>query len=201
MDDFEPAEAEAGGETKIHPWDVLSESELVSCPIFDLVSRRLRHPVRGSEGDFYVIKTRDWVNVIPVTPDYQIVMVRQYRFGIEDMSWEIPGGIIDGGEDPVEAGARELEEETGYVARACHYIGSVAANPAILDNNSHFVWAEAVELRSSLSWDEHEEMEVRLFPIDEVYAMAHRGEIRHSLVVAALFQFYPEWEKIKARRR
>ncbi|MBK1878156.1 NUDIX hydrolase [Pelagicoccus mobilis] len=185
----------------IHAWDILDEKDLLSCPVFDLVSRRLRHPVRGSEGDFYILKTRDWVNVVPVTPDNQIVMVRQYRFGIESDSWEIPGGVMDPGEDPLEAAARELSEETGYVARSCRLIGEVAANPAIMNNTCHFVWADAVTLQAELNWDEHEEIETRLFPIDDVYAMAHRGEIKHSLVVAALFQFYPEWLRIRARRR
>lgn len=185
----------------IHAWDVLSERGLLSCPVFDLVSRRLRHPLRGSEGDFYILKTRDWVNVVPVTPDNELVMVRQYRFGIEETSWEIPGGVMDPGEDPIEAGARELSEETGFVARSCSVIGHVAANPAIMDNTCHFVWADGATLQAELKWDEHEEIETRLFPIDEVYAMAHRGEIKHSLVVAALFHFYPEWQKIRARRR
>lgn len=194
------SDGHSGGE-RVHPWEVLGEKDLVRCPIFDLVSRRLRHPVRGTEGDFYVLKTRDWVIVIPVTADYRVVMVRQYRFGVEEAGWEIPGGIMDDGEDPVVAAERELREETGYVGARCRSIGRVAANPAILDNYCHFVWAESVSLQEEVQWDEHEEMETRLFPVDEVYAMAHRGEIKHSLVVAALFQFYPEWLAIRARRR
>lgn len=197
----EPKDNDSCEGTQVHSWDVLSEKGLLSCPVFDLVKRRLRHPVRGSEGDFYILKTRDWVNVVPVTPDKQLVMVRQYRFGIEETSWEIPGGVMELGEDPVQAGARELSEETGYVARSYKLLGRVAANPAIMDNVCHFVLAEAATLQAEIDWDEHEEIETRLFPVDEVYAMAHRGEIKHSLVVAALFQFYPEWNRIKARRR
>lgn len=190
-----------GANTHVHAWDIVAEKEVMNCPIFDLVSRRLRHPKRGSEGDFYILKTRDWVNVIPVTPDYQVVLVRQYRFGVEQLSWEIPGGVMDPGEAPMEAGGRELQEETGYVATELNYLGSVAANPAIMDNQCHFVWAKDVRPTAATDWDEHEEIEVGLFPIDEVYAMAQRGEIVHSLVVAALMRFYPEWERIKARRR
>lgn len=198
---FSDSKSSSEGGQQVHAWERLSEKDLVTCPIFDLVSRRLRHPVRGIEGDFFVLKTRDWVNVIPITPEYQVVMVRQFRFGIEESSWEIPGGIMDAGENPLVAAERELREETGYIAKSSRVLGRVAANPAILDNYCHFVLAESVTLQAELAWDEHEEIETRLFPVDEVFAMAHRGEIKHSLVVAALFQFYPEWMRIKARRR
>lgn len=187
--------------SEIASWETLEEKSVFACRIFDLVSRRLRHPSRGSEDDFYILKTSNWVNVIPVTPDYEVVLVRQYRFGIEDLSWEIPGGIMDAGEDPVEAGLRELREETGFVAQGSELLGNVAANPAIMDNRCHFVWAKSVRLETQTEWDEHEELEVGVFPLEEVYAMVHRGEIVHSLVVAALMRFYPHWEKIRTRLR
>jgi len=190
-----------GSEPELSKWDLVSEEELVRCPIFELHRRRLRHAGRLSEGDFYVLKTRDWVNVIPLTPDFQVVLVRQFRFGLEDFSWEIPGGVMEAGEDPLLAGARELREETGFAPESCELLGSVAANPAIMNNRCHFVWARNVRASAALEWDEHEEIEVKLFPVDEVYAMAARGDICHSLVVAALMRFYPQWERIRARRR
>lgn len=197
----DPFEESDVPESSVERWNVVSEKDVFKCRVFDLVSRRLRHPSRGSEDDFFILKTTDWVNVIPVTPDHKLVLVRQYRFGIEELSWEIPGGVMDPGEDPVKAGLRELREETGFVAKGHELLGSVAANPAIMNNRCHFVWAKSVELQADVEWDEHEEIEVGVFPVEEVYAMVERGEIVHSLVVAALMRFYPRWEKIRARRR
>lgn len=185
----------------VHPWEKVSERLHTTCRVFDVLSRRFRHPERGSEDDFYVLRSRDWVNVLPLTPDHQVVMVRQFRFGVQQMSWEIPGGVMDQGEDPLEAGLRELREETGYLPAKARLLGSIRPNPAIQENTCHFVLAEDVTLGAELEWDPHEELETRLFPIDEVYAMAHRGEIIHSLVINALFFFYPQLQRLRARRR
>lgn len=182
-------------------WTLESESVVASCRVFDLVSRRCRHPSRGCEDEFFALRALDWVNVLPVTPDKRIVLVRQYRFGIQEFCWEIPGGVMDPGEDPLAAGLRELREETGYAPRRARLLAQVRPNPAILDNTCYFALAEDVEPAGELAWDEHEELEVGLFPVDEVYAMARSGEISHSLVVAALFHYYPEWLLYKARRR
>ena len=89
---------------------------MADCRIFDVVSKRFRHPSRETEGDFYVIRTQDWVNVIPITSNFEMVLVNQYRFGVLKNSWEIPGGVMESGEDPVVAGLRELQEETGFTS-------------------------------------------------------------------------------------
>lgn len=188
-------------DSPVEKWVELSETVLNETAVFDLVSRRCRHPKRGTEADFYVLKCRDWVMVLPVTVDGQIVMVRQWRFGVEELSWEIPGGIMDAGEDPLEAGLRELREETGYEAKSSRLLGSIRPNPAIMDNTCHFVVAEGVTLTAEQDWDPHEEIEMRLFPIDKVYEMAMSGEIIHSLVLNALFRYYPQWLELKVRRR
>ena len=199
MSERDPEAAHRLGD--ISAWQKLSETEMARCAVFGLYSCRFRHPIRKAEGDFYVIQSNDWVNVLPVTPDKQVVLVKQFRFGIESMSWEIPGGIMDTGEDCVAAGLRELREETGYVSTSARVLGTVSPNPAILNNRCHFVLAEGVHLSGEQQWDEHEEIEVRLFPLDEVYAMAMRGEIVHALVLNALLYYYPEWMAVKARRR
>ncbi|MEM9158295.1 MAG: NUDIX hydrolase [Verrucomicrobiota bacterium] len=194
-------EAEKAKLQGVSHWEVLGEKTLVKCRVFDLIERKFRHPQRDVEGDFYVLDTNDWVNVIALTPKKEIILVNQFRFGVEKTSWEIPGGVMDPGEDPIEAGLRELREETGYTPKRHRKLGDVSANPAIMNNTCHFVLAEDCELTSELEWDPHEELELRLVEIDEVYAMANRGEIFHSLNLNALLLFYPEWLKIQNRRR
>lgn len=115
-------------------WQKLGESVISATRIFDLRTARYRHPVRNRERDFYVVHSRDWVNVLAVTTDKQLVLVNQFRFGIDDFSLEIPGGVIEPGEDPVKAGLRELEEETGYVGGNARLLASVHPNPAIMSN-------------------------------------------------------------------
>ncbi len=182
-------------------WEELNSKPVADCRIFDVVSKRFRHPVRGTEGDFYVIRTRDWVNVVPITSDYRMVLVNQYRFGVKQNSWEIPGGVMEEGEDPIFAGLRELKEETGYTTDRARVLGAIRPNPAIQANTCHLVLAERVSLTDSVAWDENEEIVTKAIPIEEVYAMVERGEIFHSLVLNALLLFYPEWQKIQARRR
>src|SRR5438445_2333188 len=128
-----------------HPpsrWEKLGESILTRTRIFDLRTAQYRHPVRKSERDFYVVHSPDWVNVIALTPEHELVLVKQFRFGVDDFSLEIPGGVMDLGEDPVAAGLRELREETGYVGKNARAIGRVHSNPAILSNACHIVFVE-----------------------------------------------------------
>ena len=114
---------------------------LNACRVWDLRARRYRHPKKGTEGEFYYIDSRDWVIVIARTRAGELILVRQFRWGIDALSWEFPGGIIDAGEDPVAAGLRELREETGYVAESGRLIGHCRPNPAILNNYCHIVFS------------------------------------------------------------
>lgn len=179
-------------------WEKKGESIVTSTRIFDLRSAYYRHPVRKTERDFYVVHSPDWVNVIALTPERHLVLVRQFRFGVDDFSVEIPGGVMDLGEDPVAAGLRELREETGYVGRNARIIGRVHSNPAILSNSCHFVLVEDAICREELDWDADEEIEIIVLPVDEVFRWAHEGRITHSLVLDALFCFLPLWDKLKA---
>jgi len=181
-------------------WVKGASRSLAATRIFDLRGVDYRHPVRGTQREFVVIDAPDWVNVLALTPCGRLVMVNQFRYGMDDFSWEIPGGVIECGEDPVAAGLRELEEETGYVGNSARLLGSVNPNPAIMNNRCHLVLVENVVLTTELAWDPDEEIEVMSLPVDEVYAWAQSGRITHSLVLNALLLFAPVWAHLKQAR-
>lgn len=179
------------------PWRRLGSEPFASTRIFDVVRAIYQHPARERPQDFFVLNAPDWVNVVALTPEHHLVLVRQFRFGINAFSLEIPGGVIDPGEDPLVAGVRELSEESGYVGAAARLLGSVHPNPAMQSNRCHLVLVEAARRSAELDWDPDEEFEIMTRPVEEVYTMAARGEITHALVLDALLLFRPHWEKIR----
>lgn len=181
-------------------WKKGATRSLAATRIFDVQGVQFRHPVRGTEREFVVIDAPDWVNVLALTPDHRLVMVNQFRYGTDAFSWEIPGGVIDRGEDPVAAGVRELREETGYTGQSARLLGSVNPNPAIMNNRCHLVLVEGVVLAEAQEWDTDEEIEVATLPVDEAYAWAQSGRITHSLVLNALLLFAPVWTEMKPAR-
>ncbi len=178
-------------------WEKKSQSLHAACGLFDVLHARYRHPRRGRERDFVVIEGPDWVNVIALTGQHELVLVRQFRFGIDDFSLEIPGGVMEPGEDPLAAAQRELREETGYTGRAGRILGCVHPNPAIMNNRCHMVLVEAAARTSDLAWDHDEEIEILTAPVDDVLNWARAGRIRHALVLDALLLFEPVWAEMR----
>jgi 8-oxo-dGTP pyrophosphatase MutT (NUDIX family) len=179
-------------------WEKLGEESLAATPVFDLRRARYRHPRRERERDFAVLDAPDWVNVLALTPGHRLVLVNQFRFGTNDFSLEIPGGMLGRGEDPVAGGLRELREETGYSGHNARVISRVHPNPAIQNNTCHIVLVENATLAAATQWDHDEEIAVSVLPVDEVYALAYAGRITHALVLDALLYFGPVWSGMKA---
>jgi 8-oxo-dGTP pyrophosphatase MutT (NUDIX family) len=178
---------------------VLARTTFADCRVFRVLRKSARHPGRGTSADFFVLDSADWVNVVALTPAGGLVMVTQYRFGIEAPSLEVPGGMVEPGEDPIEAGRRELLEETGYGGGEARLLGTVRPNPAIQNNVCHLVFIDGVEPRAAMDWDEHEEIHVSLLPVDEVLRLARGGGITHALAIDALFMFEPAWRERRAK--
>ncbi len=172
----------------IQPWQKLQRQLTGNFRIFDLFTDTSQSPITGKEHHFYVLSTGDWVNVIPLTPDNQVVMVRQFRHGIEQITLEIPGGMVDKEDgDAAAAAHRELLEETGYLAEAYIPIGTVASNPAILDNHTHTYLAHNARLVDKQKLDGTEDIAIELVDLADVPEMIRCGRITHALVVAAFY--------------
>lgn len=144
------------------------------------------HPTLGKH-NFYVFDFRDWVNVVPITKQGEIVLVKQYRRGTDEITIEIPAGSMDKGEtDPDKAILRELREETGLVARELELMYKVAVNPAIQNNFCYLYLASGCTFEGPIMPDATEELEVLVLSVDEVKALIEKGEITHSLGLLGL---------------
>lgn len=174
---------------KVDSWRTCRSRLALDHPVLR-VEEVTRQRADGPSHDFVVLRAPDWVNVLPITPQGQVVLIRQWRQGSRAPSLEIPGGIVDPGESPQEAGARELLEETGYVADRLVHQGQVNPNPAFFDNTCHtFLALEAVP-RSAPRPDDGERIEVLTRPLADLPGLVADGTINHSLVLAALCFFW-----------
>ncbi len=136
----------------------------------------------------FVLEFDAWANVVAITKKNEVVLVRQYRHGVQEISLELPGGVVDAGEDPLEGVRRELLEETGYGGGTIVEVGRIYPNPAIQQNTLYCYLATDVEWVGEQHLDESEEIEVALVPLDEMIEMVQQGRLRHALNVAVLFR-------------
>lgn len=172
------------------PWKKVRTKQLGDFRIFKLRSDTYISPRTQKEHDFFVLESVHWVNIIALTPDEQLVMVEQYRFGSNTVELEIPGGMMDPGEtDPVASAVRELREETGYEGEQARLLGRIHANPAILNNICYTVLIENCRPKHPVSFDQGEDLATRLIPVSEIPQLVAGEKIGHSLVVVALYHF------------
>jgi 8-oxo-dGTP pyrophosphatase MutT (NUDIX family) len=174
----------------VKSWKKVRSTLIGDFRIFKLRSDVSISPRTGKEHDYYVLDSVNWVNVIALTPDRQLVMIEQFRHGSNTVELEIPGGMMDPGEtDPVVTAVRELREETGYEGENARLLGKIWSNPAILSNKTYTVLIENCRLKHDVDWDHGEDLETRLVPVAEIPKLVADEKISHSLVVVALYYF------------
>ena len=178
----------------IRPWKKLGSTIPSDHRILTVRHDRVVNPRTNTEHEMVVLENPEWVNLIARTPDDELVMVEQYRHGSGTVELEIPGGMVDEGETPLESGLRELREETGYEGEHARILGSLLANPAIMNNQVHTVLVENCLKKHELDWDAGEDIALRLIPVADIPRLIRAGHIRHSIIVAALHLFALERE-------
>jgi ADP-ribose pyrophosphatase len=171
-------------------WTKLGREVLSKHKVFSVVADRLRREDDGLECEIHLFETGEWCNVVALTEDEHFVLVRQWRFGIEGESLEFPGGVVDPGESPLEAAARELGEETGYVARSIESLGFVRANPAMQATRHHmFVATGCTPRAGGQSLDALEDCRVEVLDRAQLERAIDEGTFNHALCWTALLAF------------
>ena len=154
--------------------------------LFQLRRERFRSNATQTSHDYYVMHLADAVNVIAITSDHRLLLVRQFRAGSKRDSLETPGGLLNPGEDPLVAGARELKEETGYAGDPPRSLGTVWSNPSLLTSKITTILIENANPVAATAFDDHEELELVTVPDSEIFSMIAGGRIDHALVVQGL---------------
>ena len=167
-------------------FQVKDETIVFTSPLFQIDAASVHCRRSGGSQRFYRLRCADWVNVVAQTPEGKILIIRQWRYGSGAAEIEIPGGTIDAGEDPIQAGCRELLEETGYIGQDAELIGKVYPNPAIQSNMTFTVFVKNAIVAQRPRFDGMEDISCQVIGEEELWRLVDDGQIRHGLVLNAL---------------
>ncbi len=174
-------------------WREVGREPVADCRVFSVERTLAVSPVDGERHSFYRIQSNDWAQVVPITREGNVVLVRQYRHGAQRVTLEMPAGLIETGEDPAVAALRECLEETGYRGERAVPLCVLNPNPTLFANRLHAFVAPDVELVAEVQNTSHEHTEVVLVPRSELPRLLVSGEIDHALVVATLWRFLHDY--------
>ena len=173
----------------VKKWTKIESKQLADYRIFSVRQDTSQSPRTGQQHNFFVLDSPNWVNIIALTPEQNVVLVHQFRHGTESLCLEIPGGMVDKGEEPLVAAVRELREETGYEAEEWHHIGMSEPNPAFLNNRCDTFLALNACRVSETHFDSSEDIAVEEVPIANIPHMIQSGQISHAIIIAAFYHY------------
>ena len=176
----------------IKDWREVAREPVADCRVFSVERSIAESPVDGTRHDFYRIHSGSWAQIVPVTKDGDVVLVRQYRHGARKVTLEMPAGLVDPGEDPAQAALRECLEETGYRAENPISLGVVYPNPALFANRLYAYVAVDVVPERAIQNVGAEETEVVLVPTRELPKLMLNGTIDHALACTTFWRYLYE---------
>lgn len=168
-------------------WPLIERGLPTDYRVFTVRRDHRKSPRTGQVRAYSIIDCADWVNVIALTPEDDVVLIEQFRHGTSAVTVEIPGGMIDPGEAPLAAARRELREETGYTAARWMSLGVVTPNPALQSNRCHTFLALDARLTDAQALDPGEDIAVLSAPLVDIPGWIDAGRIDHALVIGAFF--------------
>ncbi len=171
------------------------DQTLVDNWLLRLCRERFRSRTTGKIHDFFVAYLKDGVHVVALTPDDHVVMVRQFRVGLHRDSLETPGGLVEDGEDPLSAGARELLEETGFAGDPPVLLGSLSPNPGLLAQRISTIVIRNATRIAEPAPDQTEELTVELVPVSKIFDLIKQGEIEHGVCAGGLLWWLADHDK------
>ena len=184
----------------IHDWPIISREQIGEFKIFALTQKKVRSPRTGETREVQTLEFSDWVLVLALTPKKEVIMVRQYRHGIERVCLELPGGLVDPADDsPALSARRELLEETGYQSDEVVLLGECYPQPAILSNKCFFYLAQNVAEIHALQLDAGEDIEIIKVPLKDIPAKIESKEIDHGMVLLAFFFLWMKQGRAKEK--
>jgi ADP-ribose pyrophosphatase len=170
----------------IPPWQVLESRLVVERRWIEVHEQRVRLGNGHEIDEFHKVVMPNWAAVLCLTAEDEVVLVRQYRHGIEEECVELPAGVIEPEESPLEGAKRELLEETGYVADEWSLIRTFATEPSRHTVRAHFFCARGARVDRERAPEPSEDIELLKLPLADLLPLCDRGEIVHGIHVAAI---------------
>ncbi len=174
---------------QLETWKRTSSKQIADCRVFTVREDFCERESDSAEHTFFVVENPDWVNIIALTKNEEVILIKQFRHGTEEITLELPGGMVDDREIAEDAARRELLEETGFEVSEMIYLGKSRPNPVLQNNWIYHFLARNCEKIADTNFDEHESIVTKLIRLQDIEQLIESEQITHSLVLAAFYKF------------